>query len=192
VKLGREDLRCTVQVFAGLGIRFDHARFEKPTRRIGTNLPGGGPAARELAARDERWIDCLRALRQYAHPGAPRPSPESASGAWPRGSCPAATVGACAARFEPWAWPACSGRRVRGDTVRRKPTRAVERGPAAPLLEPAEGVYVGDSPEDVHMARAAGVFSVASRRVPEPRGPGGLGPGLLARASRPRFLRLLE
>ena len=28
-------------------------------------------------------------------------------------------------------------------------------------MKPAEAVYVGDSPEDIAMARAAGVFSIA-------------------------------
>ena len=48
-----------------------------------------------------------------------------------------------------------------GDTVRRKPDPeplllALERL----ALPPAEAAYVGDSPEDVLMARAAGVFSI--------------------------------
>ena len=59
-----------------------------------------------------------------------------------------------------------------GETAQRKPHPepllvALERL-ASP---PAEAAYVGDSPEDIEMARAAGVFAVGiPGGVPEPRG----------------------
>jgi pyrophosphatase PpaX len=49
-----------------------------------------------------------------------------------------------------------------GDTAERKPhPEPLRRALAALDVSPAEAAYVGDSPEDVAMARAAGVFAVA-------------------------------
>jgi phosphoglycolate phosphatase-like HAD superfamily hydrolase len=81
-----------------------------------------------------------------------------------------------------------------GDTVRRKPDPEPLNVALQRLtLGPTEAVYVGDSPEDVHMARAAGVFSVGI--------PGGFpnrealvasAPGLLAPSLEAALERLLE
>ena len=82
--------------------------------------------------------------------------------------------------FGPWS--------AAGDTAQRKPhpeplLLALERlGLAA-----GEAAYVGDSPEDVEMARAAGVYAVGiPGGFPEPRGRAG---GLGSRPAGPRSRR---
>jgi HAD superfamily hydrolase (TIGR01509 family) len=79
-----------------------------------------------------------------------------------------------------------SARVCSGDTLRKKPHPEPLRLALRQMeLEPASCVYVGDSPQDVEMARSAGVLAI-----------GVLGPfptGRRLRAARPEFLiRSLE
>ena len=67
------------------------------------------------------------------------------------------------------------------DTVNRKPhPEALQLGLEQLGHQPAAAAYVGDSPEDVEMARAAGVFSVGV--------PGGFPNDEMLRASTPDLL----
>ena len=154
---------CYVHVFAGFGIAFDRERFEQtysPDWRQTYAAVGLPPDHWPLA--DARWIDCYQGTTSALIPGTPE-----------------ALARIRAHQLRQAIVSSGDGRRVRqelsalrvadffeavvcgGDTERRKPdpqplVLALERLG----IEPAEAAYVGDSPEDVQMARAASVYTI--------------------------------
>jgi HAD superfamily hydrolase (TIGR01549 family) len=155
--------RCYVHVFEGFGIAFDRARFEETYSPDWhhTYVEVGLPREHWTVA-DERWIACYQGSKSELVPG----TPEALARVKDRG-------------LRQGIVSSGDGRRVRrelealgvadyfgtvvcgGETEQRKPH------PAALLLAlermgmaPAEAAYVGDSPEDIQMSRAAGVFAV--------------------------------
>ena len=154
---------CYVHVFGGFGIGFDRALFEQtysPDWRQ-TYAAVGLPREHWPLA-DARWIDCYQGTTSALIAGAQE-----------------ALVRIRARDLRQGIVSSGDGRRVRqelealgvagffeavvcgGDTARRKPdpeplVAALDRL----RLDPAEAAYVGDSPEDVQMARAASVYTV--------------------------------
>lgn len=163
VNSAEKTFRCYAQVFEGFGIPFDRARFEEtysPDWHQTYRAVGLPRESWELA--DARWIDCYQTSESRLIPGTPEALARI------RGRDLAQGIVSSG-----------DGRRVRrelevlgvagffeavvcgGDTARRKP----DPEPLHVALErlglgPGQAAYVGDSPEDVRMARAAGVFSV--------------------------------
>jgi HAD superfamily hydrolase (TIGR01549 family) len=154
---------CYVHVFGGFGIGFDRARFEQtysPDWRK-TYAAVGLPREHWPLA-DARWIDCYQGTESALISGTPE-----------------ALARIRAHNLRQGIVSSGEGRRVRreletlgvagffeavvcgGETARRKPDPeplvvALDRLG----LDPAEAAYVGDSPEDVQMARAASVYTV--------------------------------
>jgi HAD superfamily hydrolase (TIGR01509 family) len=154
---------CYVHVFGGFGIRFDRALFERtysPDWRQTYAAVGLPREQWDLA--DARWIDCYQGTKSALIPGTEE-----------------ALTRVRAHNLRQGIVSSGDGRRVRqeledlgvagffeavvcgGDTARRKPdpeplVLALDRLD----LDPAEAAYVGDSPEDVQMARAASVYTV--------------------------------
>ena len=140
------------------------------------DLRGGGPPPGPVAG-GRRPLDAV--LRGGAERAAARAPGERSSASppagFPRGWSRAARAGASAARSPTFSLEDFFGPAVvcGGETERRKP----DPEPLLVGLErlgvtPDEAVYVGDSPEDVTMARAAGrLRGRHPRRLPQPRGP---------------------
>lgn len=175
--------RCYVRVFAEFGIGFDQAAFERTyspdwyRTYEGVGLPRGN-----WAAADARWLELYQAEPSRLLPGARQALERLAgrgvaqglvsSGESTRVRREVATLGV--ASF--FAAVVCGG-----ETARRKPD-------PEPLLlalgrlgvAPPRAAYLGDSPEDVQMARAAGAFAIGI--------PGGFPNRRALEASRPHLL----
>jgi HAD superfamily hydrolase (TIGR01509 family) len=175
--------RCYVSVFARYGIAFDRVLFEatySPDWQQ-TYVAVGLPKDKWREA-DALWIDCYQSSPSDLLARAPHALARIRAGSLAQGIVSSG-----------------DGRRVRrelqalgvaaffdavvcgGDTERRKPhpeplLRALDRLGMAP----AEAAYVGDSPEDIEMSRAAGVFAVGI--------PGGFPNREALAASRPDLL----
>jgi HAD superfamily hydrolase (TIGR01549 family) len=183
VDSAEKTFRCYVQVFSGFGIAFDRARFGEtysPDWHLTYRAVGLGPDRWPLA--DERWIDCYQSSESVLVPGVreallrirARRLTQGivSSGDGSRVRRELVTLG-IAAFFEA---VVCGG-----ETARRKPDPEPLVMALTRLgLEPAQAAYVGDSPEDVQMARAAGVFAVGI--------PGGFPNHAALRASAPDIL----
>jgi HAD superfamily hydrolase (TIGR01549 family) len=175
--------RCYVRVFSGYGIEYDHAAFERTYSPdwYRTYEDVGLPREHWKEA-DARWISCYEAEASGLVPGAREMLERLAAAGVAQGLVSSG-----------------DGTRVRrevealgldrffqavvcgGETARRKPDPeplllALERL----SLSPAETAYVGDSPEDVAMAKAAGAFAVGI--------PGGFPNREALAASRPHVL----
>jgi len=184
--------RCYVRVFGAFGIDYDHAAFER------TYSPDWYHTYEEIGLprqaweeADARWLACYGDEPSQLIPGAGAALARLAergivqglvsSGDPTRVRREIGTLGV--APF--FATVVCGG-----ETERRKPDPqpllfALERlGLAA-----AEAAYVGDSPEDVMMARAAGAFAVGipggfpNRRALEESRPHVLAPDLASAVS---------
>jgi HAD superfamily hydrolase (TIGR01549 family) len=163
VNSAEKTYRCYVQVFEGFGIRFDQARFQETYspdwhqtyRAVGLPLESW-PLA------DTRWIDCYQGSASALVPGVPEALARIRERSLVQGVVSSGDGGRVRSELEVlglaglFAVLVCGG-----DTVRRKPDPQPLNAALERLgLGPHEAVYVGDSPEDVQMARAAGVFSV--------------------------------
>jgi HAD superfamily hydrolase (TIGR01549 family) len=163
VNSAEKTYRCYVQVFEGFGIRFDHARFEEtysPDWHQTYRAVGLPRESWRLA--DERWIDCYQRSGSALIPGTPEALARIRERSLVQGIVSSGDGGRVRRELEALGLAGLFGAVVcGGDTVRRKPDPEPLNVALQRLaLGPAEAVYVGDSPEDVHMARAAGVFSV--------------------------------
>jgi HAD superfamily hydrolase (TIGR01509 family) len=155
--------RCYAQVFDAHGIRFDRAAFERTYSPdwYRTYQQVGLPAE-DWADADARWIACYETEPGALLPGARAALERLAAAGRVLGlvtSGDGARVRAEVEAFglEPLFATAVCG----GETARRKP----HPEPLLVALErlgipPTECAYVGDSPEDVAMARAAGALAV--------------------------------
>jgi HAD superfamily hydrolase (TIGR01549 family) len=163
VNSAEKTYHCYVHVFGGFGIAFDRERFEQtysPDWR--QTYAAVGLPREQWPLADARWIDCYQGTKSALIPGAQEALARVranhlrqgivSSGDGRRVRQELETLGV-AAFFEA---VVCGG-----DTARRKPdpeplVAALDRLG----LDPAEAAYVGDSPEDVQMARAASVYTV--------------------------------
>jgi len=155
--------RCYAHVFSVHGIDFDRAAFERTySPDWYRTYEGVGLPPDAWADADARWIACYEtepgalvdgaraSLERLAAAGLLLGIVSSGDAARVRAEMAALGVDSL------FATAVCGG-----ETARRKPhpeplLLALERLG----LAPAECVYVGDSPEDVAMARAAGVLSI--------------------------------
>jgi phosphoglycolate phosphatase len=154
---------CYVRVFSTYGIDFDHAAFERTYSPdwYRTYEDVGLPREHWPEA-DARWISCYEtepsrllpgagaALERIARAGLAQGLVSSGDGSRVRREIQALGL-------EPFFGAVVCG----GETGRRKP----DPEPLLLALErldvgPAAAAYVGDSPEDVAMARSAGTFAV--------------------------------
>ena len=155
--------RCYVHVFGGFGIAFDRERFEQtysPDWRQTYDAVGLPPEQWPLA--DARWIDCYESTTSALIPGAREALARVRAHDLRQGIVSSGDGGRVRKELETlgvadfFEAVVCGG-----DTARRKPD-------PEPLvvalhrlgLDPAEAAYVGDSPEDVQMARSASVYTV--------------------------------
>jgi phosphoglycolate phosphatase len=155
--------RCYAQVFAVFGIHFDRETFERTYSPDWYRTYEGVALPREAwAEADARWVACYETETSHLVEGA-RDALERlsrarrvlgivSSGDASRVRSEMAALGVASL----FATAVCGG-----ETARRKPhpeplLTALERL----AVPPAECAYVGDSPEDVAMARAAGALAV--------------------------------
>ncbi len=155
--------RCYVRVFSAYGIDYDHALFER------TYSPDWYRTYEEIglpreawAEADARWLECYETEPSSLVPGARQGLERLEASGIVQGLVSSGDptrvrreiVSLGVAGF--FRAVVCGG-----ETEQRKPH-------PQPLLvalqrlgmAPAEAAYVGDSPEDVQMARSAGVFAV--------------------------------
>jgi len=196
VNSAEKTYRCYVQVFEGFGIRFDHARFEEtysPDWHQTYRAVGLPRESWPLA--DERWIDCYQRSGSALVPGTAEALARIRERGLAQGIVSSGDGGRVRRELEALGLAGLFGAVVcGGDTARRKPDPEPLNVALQRLeLAPSQAVYVGDSPEDVRMARAAGVFSVGI--------PGGFpnrealvasAPELLAPSLEAALVRLLE
>jgi phosphoglycolate phosphatase len=155
--------RCYARVFSGYGIEFDHDAFERTYSPDWYRTYALVGLPREAwADADARWNACYDGEPSRLVPGAAECLERLAaagrvlgvvsSGDGSRVRAEMESLGV-AARF---AATVCGG-----ETLRRKPHPDPLLAALAALgLPPGECAYVGDSPEDVAMAKAAGALAV--------------------------------
>jgi pyrophosphatase PpaX len=154
---------CYVNVFAAYGIAFDRAAFERTYSPdwYRTYEEVGLPRERWPEA-DARWLSCYATAPSLLLPGARETLERLADAGLVQGLVSSGDGSRVRREIEEFGIARFFGVVVcGGETARRKPDpepllRALGR------LGLAAGVtaYVGDSPEDVAMAKAAGVVSV--------------------------------
>jgi HAD superfamily hydrolase (TIGR01509 family) len=155
--------RCYAQVFAVYGIEFDRAAFERTYSPDWYRTYEGVGLPREVwAEADARWVACYETEASHlvdgARDGLERLSRAGrmlgvvSSGDATRVRSEMAALGVASL----FATAVCGG-----ETARRKPHPEPLLTALGKLaVPPAECAYVGDSPEDVAMARAAGALAV--------------------------------
>jgi HAD superfamily hydrolase (TIGR01509 family) len=179
--------RCYVRVFAAFGIEYDRETFARTYSPDWYRTYADVGLPREVwGEADARWLECYAAEPSRLLPGADGALGRVAARGIVQGLVSSGDprrvrheIGALGVSSF-FAAVVCGG-----ETERRKPD-------PQPLLfalellgvEPAAAAYVGDSPEDVTMARAAGAFAVGvpggfpNRDALEAAGPDLLAPDL--------------
>jgi phosphoglycolate phosphatase len=155
--------RCYSQVFEVYGIRFDREAFERTySPDWYRTYEGVGLPPEAWAEADARWVACYETetsrLVDGARDGLERLARAGrllgvvSSGDASRVRAEMAALGVASL----FATAVCGG-----ETARRKPHPEPLLAALGTLaVSPAECAYVGDSPEDVAMARAAGAMAV--------------------------------
>ena len=179
--------RCYVEVFAVYGIDYDRDTFARTYSPdwYRTYADVGLPREAWTEA-DARWLDCYETEPSLLLPGACEALERLAARGIVQGLVSSGDPGRVrreivALGLAPFFATVVCG----GETERRKPDPqpllvALERLGVAPT----QAAYVGDSPEDVMMANAAGVFAVGipggfpNRRALEASGPQVFSPDL--------------
>lgn len=163
VDSAEKSYRCYVRVFSAYGIEYDRDAFERTYSPdwYRTYEAVGVPRERWPEA-DARWIECYETTASRLVPGAREALGRLASrglrqGLVSSGDAQRVRRELAALGVEGFFGAVVCG----GETARRKPDPepllvALERLAVAP----AEAAYVGDSPEDVAMAKAAGTLAV--------------------------------
>ncbi|MBI3932921.1 MAG: HAD family hydrolase [Acidobacteria bacterium] len=175
--------RCYVRLFGSFGIAFDRVRFEATysPNWYKTYAAVGLPQERWGEA-DALWIDLYRDETPALVPGAREALERLRDAGRARGLVTSGSRERVAQDLVVLGVDGLFGAIVCSEDARLKKPH-----PEALLLaldrmgtEPGRAAYVGDSPEDVEMARAAGVFSVGV--------PGGFPNRRALRASAPDLL----
>jgi phosphoglycolate phosphatase len=154
---------CYVRVFAAYGIGYDHAAFERTYSPdwYRTYEQVGLPRDRWPEA-DARWISCYETERSRLVPGARETLERLAAAGLEQGLVSSGDGTRVRREIRALGLERFFGAVVcGGETEGRKPDPEpllVALGRLGVL--PAEAAYVGDSPEDVAMAKAAGAFAV--------------------------------
>jgi HAD superfamily hydrolase (TIGR01549 family) len=155
--------RCYVHVFSGYGIEYDDVTFRRTYSpdwyRTYEQL---GLAREHWDEADARWLERYETEPSTLVPGATRALERIAAVGLAQGLVSSGDGKRVRRELDELGVTRFFGAIVcGGETTRRKPH-------PEPLLlalgrlgvAPQDAVYVGDSPEDVHMARAAGAFAV--------------------------------
>ncbi len=183
VDSAEKSYRCYVKVFSAYGIRYDHATFARTYSPDWYRTYDDIGLPREVwAEADARWLECYDSEPSWLVPGV-RPALERlaergiaqgvvSSGDPRRVRRELVTLGVSSF----FGAVVCGG-----ETAQRKPhpeplLLALERL----AVKPAEAAYVGDSPEDVLMAKSAGALAVGI--------PGGFPNGEALAAAEPHVL----
>ena len=195
VNSAEKTFRCYAHVFEGFGIPFDRGRFEATyspdwhQTYVAVGLPRESwPVA------DERWIDCYERTDSRLVPGTPEALARIRERSLVQGIVSSGDGRRVRRELEALGVAVFFGAVVcGGDTARRKPDPEPLRVALERLdLGPGDAAYVGDSPEDVQMARAAGVFSVGiPGAFPNREALAASGPDLLAQSLDAAVERLL-
>ena len=164
VDSAEKSFRCYVKVFSTFGIAFDHASYEKTyspdwyQTYVAVDLP-----REHWPEADSLWTRCYEQEPSILLPGARAALERLARGGTAQGLVSSGEASRVRRELRTHALEGFFGTAVvcGGETERRKP----DPEPLLAGLEklgvgPAEAAYVGDSPEDVAMAKAAGVFAV--------------------------------
>jgi HAD superfamily hydrolase (TIGR01509 family) len=142
-----KSFRCYVRVFSTFGIAFDQESYQK------TYTPNWYQTYEAIGLPRERWpeADALWTRCYEQEPSSLLPGVREALERFSsRGTAQGLVSSGEASRV-----------RRGGETEQRKPhPEPLLVGLAKLGVEPDEAAYIGDSPEDVAMARAAGVFAV--------------------------------
>ena len=155
--------RCYVRVFSAYGIDYDRALFERTYSPDWYRTYEDIGLPREAwAEADARWLECYETEPSSLLPGAREVLKELAERGKVQGLVSSGDPSRVRREIVTLGVAGFFGAVVcGGETEERKPhpqplLLALERLG----IPPAEAAYVGDSPEDVLMARAAGVFAV--------------------------------
>jgi pyrophosphatase PpaX len=164
VDSAEKSYRCYVKVFSTFGIAFDHASYEKTyspdwyQTYVAVDLP-----REHWPEADALWTRFYEQEPSILLPGARAALERLARGGTAQGLVSSGEASRVRRELRTHALEGFFGTAVvcGGETERRKP----DPEPLLAGLEklgvgPAEAAYVGDSPEDVAMAKAAGVFAV--------------------------------
>ncbi|HVS31765.1 MAG TPA: HAD family hydrolase [Thermoanaerobaculia bacterium] len=187
--------RCYVRMFADLGISFDRSHYAE------TYSPNWHHTYRCMSLPEEKWSEADAAwLRYFAEEtpalisGAREALDVVAQRGFRRGIVTSATRARMARELVLLDLAHHFEHVVCGDDgPRRKPDpEALEVCLQRMGIEPAGAMYIGDSPEDIAMARAAGVFAVAvPGSYPNAAALSAAGPDLLARDLADALARLI-
>ncbi len=163
VDSAEKSYRCYVRVFSGYGIRYDHALFERTYSPdwYRTYEEVGLPRQAWQEA-DERWLECYKDEPSRLVPGAREALQRVAGRGLVQGLVSSGDPDRVREELRTlglgdfFAAVVCGG-----ETERRKP----DPQPLLAALErlavpPAHAAYIGDSPEDVLMAKSAGALAV--------------------------------
>jgi phosphoglycolate phosphatase len=155
--------RCYVRLFDSYGIGFDRARFESTYSPNWQRTYEAVGLARELwPEADQRWLEHYDRERSRLVPGAREALARLAGagvaqGVVTSGDRSRVSRELAALEVEAYFKTVVYG----GDTPTRKPhPEALLLALGRMAVAPERAAYVGDSPEDVEMARAAGVRAV--------------------------------
>jgi phosphoglycolate phosphatase len=155
--------RCYVRLFDSYGIGFDRARFESTYSPNWQRTYEAVGLARELwPEADQRWLEHYDRERSRLVPGAREALARLAEagvaqGVVTSGDRSRVSRELAALEVEAYFKTVVYG----GDTPTRKPhPEALLLALGRMAVAPERAAYVGDSPEDVEMARAAGVRAV--------------------------------
>jgi HAD superfamily hydrolase (TIGR01509 family) len=164
VDSAEKSYRCYVRVFSTFGIAFDHASYEKTYTPdwYRTYEAVGLPRDRWPEA-DALWTGCYEQEPSTLLPGARAALERLARGGTAQGLVSSGEASRVRRELQAHALEGFFGTAVvcGGETERRKPhPEPLLAGLERLAVGPAEAAYVGDSPEDVTMAKAAGVFAV--------------------------------
>lgn len=175
--------KCYVHALARFGIAYERSDFEKTYSPdwYRTYRAMGLPESLWLEA-DECWLEHYREERADLIPGAREALLRLRQAGRVLGVVTGGDKGRVTGEIEEWRLaPVFSTLVGAGDTVERKPRpEALLLGLARLGVPPESAAYVGDSPEDIEMAQAAGVYSVGI--------PGGFPNRAALEASRPDLL----
>jgi phosphoglycolate phosphatase len=154
---------CYVRVFSAYGIDYDHEAFERTySPDWYRTYEDVGLSREHWPEADARWISCYETETSRLLPGAREALERLAARGIALGLVSSGDGSRVRREIEAlgleglFAAVVCGG-----ETARRKP----DPEPLLAALErlrvhPAESAYVGDSPEDVTMAKSAGAFAV--------------------------------
>lgn len=155
--------RCYVRLFDSYGIGFDRACFERTySPNWQRTYEAMGLAREHWPEADRRWLEHYERERSRLVPGAREALARLAAAGIAQGIVTSGDRSRVSRELAEMEVTGCFQAVVYGgDTERRKPhPEALLLALGRMAMAPDRAAYVGDSPEDVEMARAAGVRAV--------------------------------